>query len=74
MQTAFVVRADEFGGPVKPRHPEPGLDLFGEPGTEQGARRALERTLRDLARTESDHAVRIGLVDQANTVRPRTLW
>ena len=28
MQTAFVARPDEFGGPVKPRHPEPGVDYL----------------------------------------------
>jgi len=54
--------------------PEPGLVFFGEPGTEVGVRRALERTLRELARTEPDRTVRIGLVDQANAVRPRTWW
>lgn len=29
MQTAFVVRADEFGGATKPQHPEPGADYLG---------------------------------------------
>ncbi|GMU45950.1 MAG: haloacid dehalogenase [Porticoccaceae bacterium] len=28
MQTAFVARPEEFGGPVKPRHPEPGVDYL----------------------------------------------
>jgi 2-haloacid dehalogenase len=26
MQTAFIARPDEFGGAVKPEHPEPGVD------------------------------------------------
>jgi 2-haloacid dehalogenase len=28
MQTAFVTRPDEFGGPVKPEHPEPGVSYM----------------------------------------------
>lgn len=28
MQTAFATRPDEFGGPVKPRHPEPGINYM----------------------------------------------
>jgi 2-haloacid dehalogenase len=28
MQTAFVPRPDEFGGPTKPEHPEPGVDYL----------------------------------------------
>jgi len=28
MQTAFVIRPDEFGGPIKPRHPEPGTNYM----------------------------------------------
>jgi 2-haloacid dehalogenase len=28
MQTAFVIRRDEFGGPVKPKHPEPGINYM----------------------------------------------
>jgi 2-haloacid dehalogenase len=28
MQTAFVVRADEFGGAIKPKDPEPGFDVL----------------------------------------------
>ncbi len=29
MQTAFVTRPDEFGGPTKPKNPEPGVDYLG---------------------------------------------
>lgn len=29
MQTAFVPRPQEFGGPIKPRDPEPGVDYLG---------------------------------------------
>jgi 2-haloacid dehalogenase len=28
MQTAFVTRPDEFGGPVKPQNPEPGINYM----------------------------------------------
>ncbi|MFC6010191.1 serine/threonine-protein kinase [Nocardia lasii] len=40
--------------------------------TEQGVRRGLERCLRTLARETDDMWTRFVLVDQANTVRPRT--
>jgi hypothetical protein len=28
MQTAFVRRPDEFGGPIKPANPEPGVSYM----------------------------------------------
>jgi serine/threonine-protein kinase PknG len=72
---AATVLQQVLGGFAAGRlRPEPGLEFFGEPGTEAGVRRALERTLRELARTEPDRTVRIGIVDQANAVRPRTWW
>lgn len=54
--------------------PQPQLRLFGQPATEPGVRKALERTLLDLARSSSDRGERIRLVDRANAVRPRSLW
>ena len=53
---------------------QPQLQLFGHPATEPGVRKALEATLLALARSSSDRAERIRLVDRANAVRPRTLW
>ncbi len=54
--------------------PEPQLQLFGEPATEPGVRKALEHTLLGLARSSPDRDERIALVDRANDVRPRSLW
>jgi serine/threonine-protein kinase PknG len=50
------------------------LQLFGQPATEPGVRKALERTLLDLARSSPDRGERIRLVDRAHAVRPRSLW
>ncbi len=52
----------------------PSAELFGHPSTEAGVRRVLSRTLTELARTSSDRAERLRLVDRANAVRLRTLW
>ncbi len=54
--------------------PEPSLKLFGQAATEVGVRRALEQTLRELARSTPERSERVRLVDRANQVRPRTLW
>jgi serine/threonine-protein kinase PknG len=54
--------------------PQPQLQLFGQPATETGVRTALEKTLRELARTAPDSGERIRLIDHANQVRPKTLW
>ncbi len=47
--------------------------LLGHPVSEQGLRRGLEVTYRELARLSTDPAEKIRLVDLANEVRPRTL-
>jgi serine/threonine-protein kinase PknG len=47
--------------------------LLGYPLTERDLRFGLERCYRSLARLASDADRRIELVDQANSVRPRTL-
>ena len=65
------VLAGMYSGVLRP---EPSLQLFGQAATEVGVRRALEQTLRELARSGSDRAERVRLVDRANQVRPRTLW
>ena len=51
----------------------PKRSLFGEPMTEDGLRRGLERTYRELARVATTSAERHALVDKANDVRPFSL-
>lgn len=51
----------------------PQSTLFGEPLTETGLRRGLERTYRELARVAPGAAERNALVDKANAVRPLSL-
>lgn len=50
-----------------------GATLFGHPMNENGLRRGLEATYRELARLATDSSEKVRLVDQANAVRPRTL-
>jgi serine/threonine-protein kinase PknG len=68
--TAEVLRAGltcaEAGGTV------PGGKLLGCEFTERGLRFGLERSYRAQARLATDHRRRIELVEEANTVRPRT--
>ena len=47
--------------------------LLGYDATDDGLRRGLERTYRDLAKFAERPEERIALVDEANRVRPRTL-
>ncbi|MDA0565095.1 serine/threonine-protein kinase PknG [Streptomonospora sp. S1-112] len=49
-----------------------GADLLGAPFTEDGLRRALERTYRERSRHAENGTRRRALVDLANEVRPRT--
>ena len=54
-----------------------GLDggtLFGVPATARALRSRAEAALRVCARLSDGAAARVGFVDQANAVRPRTLW
>ncbi len=53
---------------------DPSTTLFDEPFDNDGIRRSLERTYRELARLESTRSARIALIDKANAVRPRSLW
>ncbi|MDQ1378715.1 MAG: serine/threonine-protein kinase PknG [Acidimicrobiaceae bacterium] len=55
-------------------HPDPSVTLLGEPVTEVRLRLGLERAYRALARLSATPEDRITLIDQANQVRPRTLW
>jgi serine/threonine-protein kinase PknG len=63
LERALAVLAAKAPGP-------PGV--FGEPFAEAPLRRALEATLRQLARQESDRSRQIELIDRANQVRPVT--
>jgi serine/threonine-protein kinase PknG len=51
---------------------DPASLILGRPLREIDVRAALERGLRQLARSETDRARQIALVDRANTVRPVT--
>lgn len=48
------------------------ISLFGEPLTDRGVRRQLERTYRELGRLATDRAERIRMIDKANAVRPKS--
>lgn len=50
----------------------PAATVFGEPLAEVPLRRALEATLRQLARLEPDRSRQVALIDRANQVRPLT--
>jgi serine/threonine-protein kinase PknG len=55
--------------------PSPGATtLFEQPFTEVSIRTQLEATYRDLSEMETDRLKRIELIDQANRIRPRTLF
>ncbi|QIS13024.1 serine/threonine-protein kinase [Nocardia arthritidis] len=54
------------------RKPDDDAPLLGAPLNEDGVRTGLERCYRDLAREAEDSWARIALVEQANTIRPRT--
>jgi len=47
--------------------------VFGEKFTEEGVRRELERTYRELGRLATDRDEKIRLVDKANAVRTKSL-
>ncbi len=53
--------------------PAAGARLLGHELTERGLRFGLERAYRMLAQLARDQDLRVALVDQANSVRPRTL-
>jgi serine/threonine-protein kinase PknG len=55
-----------------PRQPGAGAPLLGCDLTERSLRFGLESNYRALARLTSEETRRIQLVDQANSVRPRT--
>ena len=48
--------------------------MRGVPFTEFGLRSGAETVLRTLARSTETRAQRFRLVDQANSIRPRTLF
>ena len=48
------------------------MALLGCEPTERALRFGLEQSYRSLARLAPDEARRIGLVDRANEIRPRT--
>ncbi len=52
--------------------PDSARKVFGVPLTDSDIRLGLEESLRHLARSAPTAAQRIALVDQANSVRPRT--
>lgn len=54
--------------------PNPSISVAGEPFTERRLQLGLEKAYRMLARMADDEDERIGLVDMANRVRPRTLF
>jgi serine/threonine-protein kinase PknG len=54
--------------------PNPQATVAGVPLEEQSVRQALERSCRTLARAAATRGERIALIDEANSVRPRTLW
>jgi serine/threonine-protein kinase PknG len=54
--------------------PDPQAALAGIPLDEHHLRQALERSCRALARAAATRAERVALIDEANSVRPRTLW
>lgn len=54
--------------------PSPSPLMRGVPFTEFGLRSGAETVLRTLARSTETRAQRFRLVDQANSIRPRTLF
>jgi serine/threonine-protein kinase PknG len=68
--------ASAGNGPVRRPVPAPAAavgKLLGQPLTEREVRFGLERAYRVLAAQETDPLARYALVDQANSVRPRTV-
>ena len=53
--------------------PDPSLTILGKPFDDQRLRLSLEESLRSMARLENGEE-RVRLVDEANRVRPRTLF
>ena len=49
------------------------VKLFDEPMTDEGVRRKLERTYRELGRLATDRDERIRLIDKANAVRAKSI-
>ena len=58
---------------VRGQGPSPHVEIAGARSTETSLRSALERAYRDAARLADDAATRTRLVDQANSVRVRSL-
>jgi serine/threonine-protein kinase PknG len=54
--------------------PQYPADLLGQPVTEAGARRGLERAYREMARHAGSAEERITLTDRANDARSRSWW
>jgi serine/threonine-protein kinase PknG len=61
------------GPPPVPARPLPNGKVLGQALEERDIRFGLERAYRALATLEPDPLARYALVDQANTVRPRTV-
>ena len=52
---------------------DPAVSIFGDELTDEGVRRQLERTYRELGRLATDRDERIRLIDKANDVRAKSL-
>jgi serine/threonine-protein kinase PknG len=59
---------------IKKSAPSVATKLFEQPFNESSVRKQLEATYRDLSELETDRRRRIALIDQANRVRPWTLF
>ncbi len=59
---------------VRKSGPQPTTHLGGHRATEPGLRVGLEKSLRELARNTPALPERVALVDEANTVRPWSIW
>lgn len=68
-----LIRQAALNAPLRPAAIDADGEVLGRPCTEDGLRRLLERSFRDLARQARTAAEHAALVDLANSVRPRTL-
>lgn len=59
---------------VTSKGPDKAISLGTHQATENGMRIGLEQALRDLARRTPEAAERVPLVDEANAVRPWSIW
>lgn len=59
---------------VAAQGPSTAIHIGAQPATDSGLRVGLEGALRDLARHTPDVDERVALVDEANAVRPWSIW